>query len=303
MKFIDDLRALMSMNEDQLAEVASSPDRRKAIEAVSGGNVNVGNATYLSDSYKNALTDAIRFYQNEFKVSPHANVRSFVDSFTPDELGDIDPRTRGMTTVNPDRTGQHDIALDDLTSGNEEKAEEETAEASETGWHPKNSIGIANVPVHEFGHAIAGMLFEDNANEDRKLSGYSEKNDQTKVVKDALRDIGADVSDEGIEISSFGPFKEGLSRHTKKLSKNYDIARDAVKEISDYALTNPAEAIAESLVDYYYNRDNAASLSKAIVNRLKSEGSMYGIKQTGAVDLAPSADNLLSNLRRYRVIQ
>ena len=247
---------------------------QEKIEAQSGSNVRFYNGTDISQNYGNALSDAIRFYQNEFHMTPHANIANDPEALPNDNI-------TGAATLTPDKTGQYGIDFRYLTEGDEEEGRESSKLGERTKSHPKNSGDIGSVPVHELGHALFGTLFPSDDTSSNREGEYSNEKFYSvladDVYFDALEDIGVKDDDE------------------KAIEKT--------KEISGYANANPSEAVAESLVDYYYNRDNAAPLSKAIVKKLKSKGATYSIKQTGGFDLDSSADNFVKNLRRYRVIQ
>lgn len=269
--FIEQLRTLMSMSPEQLSEVAAAPARKNEVNAVSGDNIRLGEYADPSENYKNALVDAARFYQNEFKVTPHATLYNDPDNLPPD--------AGGVTLLDEDKEGQYTVNLRNLTKWDENYDKNIADNSSLLHWHPKNSGGISNNIIHELGHALYGTLFPEK-------DTYSTKREYPvkKLYEDSLKDIGVEPSS--------------------------DKAKKATLKVSGYAGDTertgdiiPHEVVAESLVDYYYNRDQSAPLSKAIINRLKTEGSTYGIRRTGGVDLRPSASTFMSNLRRYKVIQ
>lgn len=274
-QFIQNIRGLSQKSPEELQEMAASQEHKKAIDARSGDNIRFYEGTNPGKEYSDVLSDAIKFYQAEFKMTPHAIIDNSPELLPSDNI-------LGATTIFPDIEGQYSINFRHL-SGKDAKEGEEVAKIGEvTGSHPKNSGDIRNTPIHELGHALFGTLFPPDDTSSTRKGEYYEGEFYPVLADDlywdALNDIG--VEDDDIEKQE-----------------------EKTREISGYAWTNPAETVAESLVDYYYNRDEAAPLSKAIINRLKSAGSMYGIKQTGGFDLDPSATNFMKNLRRYRVIQ
>ena len=269
--FIDNLNSLLDdfkANESEYREILdkenAAKERQNEISAGSGGNV-TWVTPVLSKNYADTLNDAIRFYQNEFKITPHAMVYSDWE-----ELNQAPGYTTGITFP-ADKTGQSPVNLRYMDEWGEKEGEQIAKESEAEHWHPKNAKTIGDTPIHEFGHVLHDMLFpyEDTS---------SNKSDMTyrNLTVDALTDLGVQNNDEAME---------------------------KVGEISEYAKDNPAETIAEALVDYYYNRNHSADLSKAIVKRLKSNSSTYGLRQAGGFDMDPSADNFIKNLRRYRVIQ
>lgn len=280
---------------------------RNAVNARSGGNVKVTNDVNLSNNYRDALNDAIGFYQKEFKMTPHADLYNDpVIAYR----GDL-----GVTKVIPDDTGQHGVDLLYLTEGDERAAKEKDQSDRDKGWGPKNSGDISHVPVHELGHALFTTLFEPDNKAPKDNAVNKSYLDADKIYSDALKDVGVDLS--AIEKLPSGN-KASHDRAEKIKSK----AHDKVKEISGYAsmggenfvatppvnsllryADNPHEVIAEALSDYYYNRGKAADLSKAIVKRLKRDSSTYGLKQAGGVGTGSDTNKFVKNLRRYKAIQ
>ena len=241
--------------------------RQQQITNRSGGNINFpGKSAEISDNYKNAFMDAIKFYQGEFNVTPHADI--YHDPTLFDEKGG------GLTLIEPNNNGQHDVVLRDMTESDEKRAKKMTPD------------GIGYVPTHELGHALFNTLFPSYDTSSNSIpegnsplqqtsstgNPQTEKNraNTLNLVKDAMKDM--------------------------KTKKTWF---EEAEKITDYATKGPAETIAEALTDYYYHRDEAAPLSKAIVNRLKSKGALYGINQTGGVDLAPTQYGFFKNMRKY----
>lgn len=274
-QFIQNIRGITQTSPEELQEMAASQERKKAINARSGDNIRFYEGTDPGKEYSDVLADAIKFYQTEFKMTPHATIANDPDALWNDNV-------LGTATTHPDETGQHSINFRHLSDKDVKEGEEVAKIGEAIGFHPKNSGDIGTTPVHELGHALFGTLFPPDDTSSTRKGEYYEGEFYPMLADDlywdALNDIG--VGDDDIEKQ-----------------------REKTEEISGYAWTNPAETVAESLTDYYYNRDEAAPLSKAIINRLKSAGSMYGIKQTGGIDLDPSATNFIRNLRRYKVIQ
>ena len=270
--FINMLRYLFG-GAGQQQESAEQPEQTKEqIEASSGDNVKFYDGTEPSDNYKAMLSDAVKFYQQEFNMTPRVNIANDPEAL-PDE------NVSGTTSVYPDYAGQYDVNLRYLTKEGEKEEEEISRLGEATGFHPKNSGHVGSIPVHELGHALFGTLFpRDDTSSNREGEYYEGKFYPTiedDVYYKALEDL--------------------------KVSEDKD--KEKTEEISGYAYDNPAEAVAESLVDYYYNRDKAAPLSRAIIRRLKSAGATYATRQAGGFDLDPSASNFVKNLRRYRAIQ
>lgn len=251
-------------------------ERENEIKAMSGNNIDFNGYTGLSENYKNALADAIRFYQNEFKITPKSNIsRPKSKTFDDPNVGalvnfyDVDDEERRRTEFRylRKRDEDTDLAQNDL--------------AQLTEWHPKNAKTLSNNAVHEFGHVLTDMLFPEisgtYSNDKTRRENYYK---YSKLYEQALHDVGA---------------RDDWSDNTYK----------KLREISRYAASDfdSVEAIAEALADYYYNRDKAAPLSQALVKRLKAASGTYGINRTGGINLDPSPENFIKNLRRYSAIQ
>lgn len=288
--FIGFLRELFGGNgsnqeqpQEQPQEQTTNNVEQEDITSHSGDNVQFRDDTELSDNYANTLNDVVDFYKNEFNVSPHVSIQN-----SPEDLPEM---ALGATMIPADNAGQFHINLRHATAADEAEAEKDSKEGAADNFHPKNSTSIANTPVHEMGHAIYGMLFPEE--EDSNIIQPSKQQTNYKnswgLVDDALKDIGL------------------VDKSNPEDEDNYDDeyfeeADKKISDISEYALNDPHETVAEALTDYYYNRDDSADLSKAIVNRLKSRGYMYGLEHSGGVGKTGS-DNFIKNMRRYRVIQ
>lgn len=235
------------------------------VTAKSGDNIRFQEGVRVSDNFTKALGDIVSFYQKEFKVTPNATIQYGKDK--------LPSGVSGSTFTMQDREGRVPVTLRNLAREDEEREKASNIESVSLNFSPKGSDDIGSTSVHELGHALYSTLFpakDTSSNASQKYNDLGEK-----LVKEALKDIGTKNDDE----------------------------EATIEDISGYALAGPAETIAEGLTDYYYNRKNAAPLSQAIVKRLKSQGSLYGLKQQGAVDTSSSADNFIKNLRRYSVIK
>ena len=290
-EFINTLRNLTKSTPEEIAEFAASPERRGKIEGASGGNIKVNKNMVPSENYTNALVDAIRFYRNEFGVTPHANI-----AYDPDWLIEkFGYNIGGVTIPREDSNGNLDVVLRDITKKDEAEDIQNQEPGAWSHFHPNNSVDIANAPTHELGHVLYYTLFPEvdtSSNSFARTIGLRDKltdgDAKLKILKDALDSIGA------------------TSENDREAAE---------KAISEYAMRNADETIAEALTDYYYNRDDAADLSKAIVGKLKNASSAYYLKRTGGVDLAPhsegtapkfystQAKNFYKNLRRFSPIQ
>lgn len=311
------LRLIQSIQNDfGVGQGASAAQNRNAVSARSGGNVQVSKDVNLSDNYKNSVNNAVKFYQKEFKMTPHVNLYN-----DPDALGDA---SLGATDVLQNKGGQYNVDVRYADKSGEKENAAIMQDAERRKWTPKNAVGLEHVPVHEFGHALMNTLFdtkvaqgEGSSKKDLSKAYEQSEYNADKLYKDALKDIGVNLKD-----AERYPLKNKTD--SSMLKKTISDAHKKVKEISGYASAggknivaldsdekvspfyssdNPHEVIAESLADYYYNRDKAADLSKAIVKRLKKDSSTYGLRQAGGVGTGSDANKFVKNLRRYKAIQ
>lgn len=284
--FIDKLHEVMdtfkNMPPEQVAEAVSAPQRQDTVNAISGDNIRFYGNTELSDNYKNTLTDAIRFYQKEFNLIPHATIARdpqwLAEEYGEGAQGAAYPFENVVT-------GQHDVVLKNLTANDEDEVKEMENFSESVGWAPKNSKGLSHVPVHELGHILYDMLVpKTEENEQAQIQS-------NKIYTDALKDMGV------VDLTK---------PHT---DKDREKGMEEVKKISGYAgsekgnMPNTDEVVAEAISDYYYNRKDAAPLSKAIVQRLKNDSYTYGMRKAGEMNPYVSASTFMNNLRRYKVIQ
>lgn len=260
------------------AEAQNAPRREGQIVARSGGNIQFPYSTGISQNYKDALMNAINFFQKEFKATPRSNIHNDTTRLHPD--------SGGATNILKDETGNYNVNFRWLTRGDEAAARQSVEDTTSRGWAPKNS-DIQHVPVHELGHALFLTLFP-NYDTSSNADDYGHEQAGKKRFSDPIE------YDMEVMIQK----SQKLVNDALKDMRSRKGWQDEAKEISTYATASPQEAIAESLADYYFNRDKAAPLSRAIVKRLKSKGGMYGINQTGGVNTVRST-NFQDNLRRY----
>lgn len=128
------------------------------------------------------------------------------------------------------------------------------------GFHPKNTT-INDIPVHEFGHFLEGALVKNkHVNLKDAWLDKSSRRTADDIVSEALDVVLKDVPKEG----------EDALKELEALKEKMVI------DISRYAKENVSEAIAEAVVDWWVNRDNAQILSKEIVRILKRDWSSIG---------------------------
>lgn len=273
-------------NQKAPVESSDSKARKNYLQMISGGNTRFVDDTELSENYKNALSDVIKFYKNEFGFTPHADVYSDPSDFTYE---------KAVTYLGDTKTGPRMINFERLRPEDEEPALREAQWDAEGGWSVKNSGDIKHVPLHEFGHVVADMLFP-----------YSTVNGENKNLKklyvDSLKDAGFSVEKGGDLNKQANDILDNMSGYAASTGRHflptpYRFGQRGTNIASEH------EVVAEALADYYYNRDKATDLSKAIVKRLKKSGATYGLRQAGGVDTTGKKRNFLENLRRYNVIQ
>lgn len=290
-QFLSTLRVAMEQNgvegapEEKAKEYANANRYKNMVSARSGNNIRFTDNTPLSENYGDALSKVIRFYQDEFNMTPHTDVVS--------DLNDLSYSTEGITWLGDrDGEGQRLVNFRNLRKEDELRAARDAKRSTAEGWSVKNSGDIKHVPVHEFGHVIADMLFPSND---------SKRNESIqKLYVDALKDAGFSVSKGGDLNKQAYDIVKNMSEYAASTGEYYPLPPSKNNE---YGAADGHEVIAEALSDYYYNRGNAADISKAIVKRLKNHGAMYGLTKAGGVDTSGNSKKFVNNLRRYSVIQ
>ena len=112
---------------------------------------------------------------------------------------------------------------------------------TETGFHPKNT-GILEAGSHEMGHILEDWL---NHKHDGTFQDLKKHLQARQLIQRAFAEA-------------------------KKKQKGKTITQ-MKEEISEYATTNIAECLAESVADYIANGEQAALLSRQIWRELKKE--------------------------------
>lgn len=250
--FKDHFRNVTGMTTD---EAMSSLKVQDDVTARSGKNITMGDnivpITGVGNKYGKVLKDAIKFYQDEFKVTPRANI-----IFDPDELGEID--ALGAASPWKNISGQHIVDLLNL-SDEDAAADQNYAKISaETGWHPKGSGTIAHTPVHELGHVLTFQLFPS-------------EDDVYKLYEDSINDISdwknvderAKKTTEISEYANSSPYEtvaEALVDYYHNRENSAQLSKAIVKRLKNkgslYGLTQsggvrtPNETFAQNLRRY-----------------------------------------------------
>lgn len=110
-------------------------------------------------------------------------------------------------------------------------------------YSPANS-GIREIGIHEMGHVVERhFILKDGITGNEAVQKWNENFYSKTIVKSAAQ----------------------------RLNLTDETLKKARATISDYALLNYGETIAEALTDYYRNQSNAQDLSKAIFQIIKEE--------------------------------
>lgn len=165
--------------------------------------------------------------------------------------------------------------------GNEEVTKESIKRDVASRWHPKNSYGLENVPIHENGHATMARLSVLRLN-DKIAAG------KTTITPDmSSTAIGRLVQKEWDELNA-ELVKKAFDRLGVKYNGN-DFKKIwkqmAWDEISEYAgsmgkYRTPAyqwETFSEAMVDVWANQDTASKFSVAIVELMREESQKYSM--------------------------
>ena len=135
----------------------------------------------------------------------------------------------------------------------------------QSGYHPKNSEDLSNTFIHENGHSMMGRLAMLEMNQKIKEGSltvdssliksefYNYRNKmQEEILYNAMKRIGQDGDD---------------GNHQKLMSQRKTISRYAWDSPS-YTTKN-SETIAEAMVDYAFNGQNASPFAKAIAEEIQ----------------------------------
>lgn len=291
-QFIEALRVAMANNaiagepEEAAKEFAASKQRADELAAKSDNSIHykfvpgIKANTGLSEGYTNDLLDIVDFYKNEFGIVPKVDI-----SMNPNRTKELGPGVTGFTNVDQNGLGRHEAVFRYLTKAYEDSADEISRHSAESGLHPKNS-NRAQTPVHELGHDLAFTLFNDTM----KPGGTKE------VYKKALKDIGVDEND-------YDSVYDAVNNISQYAGLGMSVGMDPKTKKRTFTGPNEQEVLAEAITDYYFNRNKAADLSKAIVSQLKNKNNrrIYNIRQTGGI--GEPSDSFVQNLKRYNAIQ
>jgi len=139
------------------------------------------------------------------------------------------------------------------------------------GYRPKNSAKAENTPIHECGHnTMARLVFlEINREVDMGILKLpTDPFELRKLMRDKWNSLHKLVAQKSLDTIG-----------VKMTNQNWI---DTAKTISRYAGTErhdayKAEFVAEAVVDYWANGDNAAPFSTAVINEVKSLSQRYAV--------------------------
>lgn len=158
------------------------------------------------------------------------------------EINEISHPYGGMN-ITPQEDGTYIMEINKNIFNDRKKAKELYGKDVESGFHPKNS-SYKDMGIHEAGHMVLN-----------------------EILRKKYSNINALATDWNNNITS----TRILNQAFKKCKINGTInKRKAIKNISNYAIEKDAsEAIAESFVDYYANKNKSTDLSRAIITIMK----------------------------------
>lgn len=124
-----------------------------------------------------------------------------------------------------------------------------------TGFHPKNN-DLLTTGSHEMGHLLERTLIEKSMHSGKYTFGGIEWNKCTeakRVISEASKNAKK--------------LPEGKNPSTGKAYRNFELTA----QVSEYAMKNSSECLAECVADYVANGENASILSKEVWKILKKE--------------------------------
>lgn len=221
-----------------------------------------------------SVNRTLRFYKDNLPLIGEKTIFQYNGASDPGTLGYILGRPRGTTVENGRVKADLEVFLGKYyKTGGEAELERVLRQCAIDGFHPKNSGDASSVPIHENGHITVRKLGIERINE-----GIEAGTIKAELVD---RNMVSRMEDEILEevmISALG--RMGIEANADNYSK--EIARYR-RQISEYAATNQYgtiagtnnETVAEALVDFAFNGEEAASLSKAVVGEIKERMMKY----------------------------
>ena len=187
-----------------------------------------------------------------------------------------DPRVYGWCKVVPDGITVKDgkVSVEEwevfvnhsfYDKGHEARTLQDIKGDVQSGFHPKNSADLSNVFIHENGHSMMGRLAllelnqkiqEGKIGADKVTIAYEFRKYrdamQEEILYNAMKRMGIDGPD---------------GNHQKLMDQRRTVSRYAWDPES-YTAKN-SETIAESMVDYAFNGQNASPLAQAVVAEIQ----------------------------------
>lgn len=164
--------------------------------------------------------------------------------------------------------------------GNEAELDRTLQRTEASRFHPKNSAGAENVPIHENGHATMARLVVLRLNDKIAEGKISVANDTPARVIAMYADKEWDLLNSELAKRAFD--KLGIEYNGNNYKQIWQ--KMAYNTISEYAGSNkpgwPAyqwETFSEAMVDFWANQDSASKFSLAIVEEMRLECQKYSM--------------------------
>lgn len=225
---------------------------------------------------QNALSvnRTLRFYKDNLPSIGELTIFKYDGASRPGTLGYIYGTPRNTGVDDGRVKADLDVFLGKYyQSGAEGDLSRTLREGAASGFHPKNSGDVSSVPIHENGHITVRKLGMERINEELEL-GKLNPEDVTGVLVSKYENAVL----EEVMINALA--RMGVEATPNNYSQRIAQYR---RQISTYADTNQYgtlagknnETVAEAMVDFAFNGDSAASLSKAIVGEMKERLMKY----------------------------
>lgn len=225
---------------------ATPPEKKQEAKPRVSDNKTFGGAkVYMMNRYGVRMTDGLRNIPLEILLPTLQGIEDMIDEFpiAGRELTSV----IGMSSKTAYMSASCDmiVKLNKAWLSNPARLRAQIQNDVKAGWSPKNT-SIRECACHEMGHILEAIL-NKMANGKVNVSDWNNCIFASKIVNDAFYLV---TKIPGYEDAQLMALKE---------------------EISDYALQDASECLAEAVADVMANGNRAALLSRAIWSQLKKE--------------------------------
>ncbi|MCL1988120.1 MAG: DUF1073 domain-containing protein [Firmicutes bacterium] len=177
---------------------------------------------------------------------------------------DIDVNSFMDTTLDTMR-----INIDFFGTDNIKQTKKFRREDVENGHAPKGTEDITSIAVHELGHLLEAKLVNKSEPINNRVNAWNDCKYSSKIVDSAIDSVKL-TNDEIVRgMHNLDDISKKVAKSTlinQYNNSTLQTQRDPkIASISGYAITLPAETLAEAFTDIWFNGNKANSLSCAIM--------------------------------------